>query len=133
MPNAINQLSELLETMQESSQADWSRHTILDASIDDLDPDAIAFARLRFANKNPKLKEDMSDWDDRKFLDKAKLTIKGKITRAAILLLGKSESEYFINPASATVTWILKDKDGVEKDYEHFSFTRLLAVDDVFG
>jgi ATP-dependent DNA helicase RecG len=133
MPNAINQLSEPLETMQESSQADWSRHTILDASIDDLDPDAIAFARLRFADKNSKFKEEMKDWDDRKFLDKAKLTIKGQITRAAILLLGKSESEYLINPASAKVTWILKDKDGVEKDYEHFSCPLLLAVDEVFG
>jgi ATP-dependent DNA helicase RecG len=119
--------------MRAPSQVDWSRHTISDASIDDLDPDAIAFARLRFADKNPKLKEDMSDWDDHKFLDKAKLTIKGQITRAAILLLGKSESEYLINPASATVTWILKDKDGVEKDYEHFSCPLLLAVDEVFG
>lgn len=122
-----------LETMRASSQVDWSRHTIADASIDDLDPDAIAFARLRFADKNPKLKVDMTDWDDHKFLDKAKLTIKGKITRAAILLLGKSESEYLINPASATVTWILKDKDGVEKDYEHFNCPLLLAVDEVFG
>tara|TARA_R110002051_G_scaffold138512_1_gene211295 strand:- start:6108 stop:7745 length:1638 start_codon:yes stop_codon:yes gene_type:complete len=122
-----------IETMRASSQTDWSRQTISDASIDDLDPDAIAFARLRFADKNPKLKADMTDWDDHKFLDKAKLTIKGKITRAAILLLGKSESEYLINPASATVTWILKDKDGVEKDYEHFSCPLLLAVDEVFG
>ena len=122
-----------IETMRASLQTDWSRQTISDASIDDLDPDAIAFARLRFADKNPKLKADMTDWDDHKFLDKAKLTIKGKITRAAILLLGKSESEYLINPASATVTWILKDKDGVEKDYEHFSCPLLLAVDEVFG
>lgn len=122
-----------LEIMRAPSQVDWSRHIINDASMDDLDPDAIAFARLRFADKNPKLKEDMTDWDDRKFLDKAKLTFKGQITRAAILLLGKSESEYLINPASAKVTWILKDKDGIEKDYEHFSCPLLLAVDEVFG
>lgn len=122
-----------LETMRASTQSDWSRQTISDASTDDLDPDAIAFARLRFADKNPKLKEDMQDWDDRKFLDKAKLTFKGQITRTAILLLGKSEAEYFINPASAKVTWILKDKDGIEKDYEHFSCPLLLAVDEVFG
>lgn len=122
-----------LETMRAPSQTDWSRHTISEASIDDLDPDAIAFARLRFADKNPKLKEDMTTWDDHKFLDKAKLTIKGQITRAAILLLGKSESEYLINPASAKVTWILKDKDGVEKDYEHFTCPLLMAVDEVFG
>jgi len=34
--------------------------------------------------------------------------------------LGKPESEHFINPATARITWILKDKDNVEKDYEHF-------------
>ena len=122
-----------LETLRAPTQSDWSRYIIHDASIEDLDPEAIAFARLRFADKNPKLKEDMQDWDDHKFLNKAKLTFKGQITRTAILLLGKSESEYFINPASAKVTWILKDKEGIEKDYEHFSCPLLLAVDEVFG
>lgn len=122
-----------LETLRSSVQTDWSRHIVKDASIDDLDPDAIAFARSRFAEKNPKLKDEMQDWDDTKFLNKAKLTFKGQITRTAILLLGKPESEYFINPASAKITWILKDKDGVEKDYEHFSCPLLLAVDEVFA
>lgn len=122
-----------LETMRASMQIDWSRHIISDASIDDLDPDAIAFARQEFAEKNPKLKQDMQNWDDVKFLDKAKLTFKGQITRTAILLLGKSESEYFINPASAKITWILKDKDGFERDYEHFTCPLLLAVDKVFA
>jgi len=35
--------------------------------------------------------------------------------------LGKPESEHFINPATARITWILKDKENIEKDYEHFS------------
>nr|WP_241878428.1 hypothetical protein [Psychrobacter sp. PraFG1]UNK04910.1 hypothetical protein MN210_12400 [Psychrobacter sp. PraFG1] len=49
------------------------------------------------------------------------------------MLIGKSESEYFINPASAKITWILKDKDGIEKDYEHFTCPLLLAVDKVYS
>ncbi|WP_019672739.1 RNA-binding domain-containing protein [Psychrobacter lutiphocae] len=122
-----------LETIRASFEPDWSRHIIHDADIEDLDPDAIAFARQRFAEKNPKLIEDIKGWDDRQFLDKAKLTFKGQITRTAILLLGKSESEYFINPASAKITWILKDKEGIEKDYEHYTCPLLLAVDEVFG
>jgi len=32
-------------------------------------------------------------------LNKAKVIIKGKITRTAIILLGKPESEHFISPA----------------------------------
>ena len=51
------------------------------------------------------------------FLNNAKITIRGKITRTAILLLGKEESEHFINPSEAKIRWVLKDKYGNEKDY----------------
>ncbi|HQU32615.1 MAG TPA: hypothetical protein PLA96_14095 [Candidatus Brocadia sapporoensis] len=42
-------------------------------------------------------------------MNKAKVTIKGKITRTAIILLGKPESEHFISPAEAKIRWLLKD------------------------
>jgi ATP-dependent DNA helicase RecG len=42
------------------------------------------------------------------------------------------ESEHFINPAEAKMRWILKDKDGTEKDYAIFSCPLLLSVDDIF-
>ena len=51
------------------------------------------------------------------FLNKAKLTIKGKITRAAIIFLGRAESEHFIGPAEAKIRWLLKDAKGNDKDY----------------
>lgn len=66
------------------------------------------------------------------FLNRARITINGKITNAAILLLGKPESEHFISPAQARITWILKDRDGVEKDYEHFSCPIILSAQQVF-
>ncbi|MDX2247525.1 MAG: ATP-binding protein [Bacteroidia bacterium] len=65
-------------------------------------------------------------------MNKAKVCIRGKITRAAILLLGKSESEHFINPATAKISWILRDKDNIEKDYEHFTCPLLLNTDEVY-
>ncbi len=102
-------------------QKDWSAEIIKEASIDDLSKQAISFARIQYKEKNPKLKEEIDSWSDELFLDKAKVTIKGKITNTSILLLGKSESEHFINPATARISWILKDKDNIEKDYEHFS------------
>lgn len=105
----------------QTNQKDWSAEIIEDASIDDLSKTAIDFAREQYKEKNPKLKAEIDTWSDELFLDKAKVTIKGKITNSAILLLGKPESEHFINPATARITWILKDKDNVEKDYEHFS------------
>ena len=70
-------------------------------------------------------------WDDVTFLNKAKLCINGKVTRTAILLLGKPEADHYIAPGQATITWILKDRDGREKDYAHFGTPLLLAVDEV--
>src|SRR5690606_25317447 len=76
--------------------------------------------------------EDVPTWDDTTFLNKARVTIKGKITHTAIVLLGLPESAHFINPAVAQITWILKGADGVEKDYQHFYTPLLLAVDEVY-
>ncbi|WP_312747950.1 RNA-binding domain-containing protein [Sphingobacterium multivorum] len=99
---------------------DWSAKIVDTATLDNLSSGAIAFARSQYKEKHPKLKDEIDQWSDEVFLDKAKLTIKGKITNTAILLLGNPESEYLIGPAVARVTWILKDRDNVEKDYEHF-------------
>ncbi|MEO1900674.1 MAG: ATP-binding protein [Alcanivorax sp.] len=96
---------------------DWSAEICEGAMMDDLDPEAILLARREFATKNPKLADQINAWDDPTFLNKAKITIQGKITRTAILLLGKQEASHYLNPATPTITWILKDRDGIEKDY----------------
>ena len=114
-----------------SQNTDWSAKIIPEATLEDLDPEAIDFARQQYKEKNDKLTAEIDSWDNAKFLDKAKVTVKGKITHTAILLLGKPESEYFISPASAQITWILKDRDNIEKDYHHFSCPLILVVDAV--
>ena len=118
----------------QSKSEDWSAKLIAEASIEDLDldSDAIQFARHVYIQKNPKLAEEVPTWDDQTFLNKAKLTINGKITNTAIVLLGKSESEHYISPATSKITWILKDKDGIEKDYEHFTCPLILSIQEVY-
>lgn len=117
---ALN-INELEIIRGQNISIDWSAQLVEGASISDLSEEAIRKARIMFEVKNPLLKEQLITWDDSTFLNKAKITIKGKITNAAILLLGKPESEYLISPACAKISWILKDKEGIEKDYEHFS------------
>ena len=112
---------------------DWSAEICNGATLDDLDVAAIVRAREVFSIKNPKFQSEVSGWSDVVFLNKAKLTIQGKITRACLLLLGNDESEHYLSPGRALITWILKDRDGIEKDYEHFSCPLLLAVDQVFS
>src|SRR5690606_37123018 len=93
----------------------------------------IAKARIQFAEKNPSLIEELNQWNDLTFLNKSKICINGKITNTAVLLLGKSESEHFLSPGTAKISWILKDRDGVEKDYEHFSSPLFLNVQKVYS
>lgn len=112
---------------------DWSAQIINTATIDDLDSDAILKARKEFKKKNPTLIDQIDQWDDVTFLNKSKITIDSQITTAAVLLLGRSESEHFINPASSKISWILKDVNGLTKDYAHFTCPLLLTVDDVFN
>jgi len=110
---------------------DWSEQIIEDATIEDLSKEAIDFARTQYAEKNPKIKDEIESWSDELFLNKAKITIKGKITNTAILLLGNPDSEHFISPATTKITWILKDKDNVEKDHDHFFNPLIFAVKQV--
>jgi len=130
--NALN-IEEIERIRSQNIDADWSIQTCEDATIEDLDIKAIQKARELFIQKNPKFSNDLSTWDDETFLNKAKITIKSKITNAAILLLGKAESEHFITPAIAKITWILKDRDNIEKDYEHFSCPFLLNLDNIYN
>ena len=125
-------LEEIERIRKQNKVYDWSAAICPNASIQDLCSEAISIARGAFATKNPKLAGEAQHWDDETFLNKAKLTIAGQVTRTAILLLGKAESAHFLNPASPTITWILKDRDGIEKDYEHFACPLLLSASAVF-
>ncbi|HTN07954.1 RNA-binding domain-containing protein [Agriterribacter sp.] len=110
---------------------DWSAQIIPMANLADLSKEAIDFSRKQYIEKNKKNEREILQWDDVTFLNKAKVTIQGKITRAAILLLGKPESDHFISPAQAKISWILRDKDNIEKDYAHFGCPFILAVNEV--
>ncbi len=122
---------ELKKIQSQVVKNDWSAKIIEQATLNDLSQEAILMARKQYAEKNAKLKEEIQKWDDTTFLNKAKVCINGKITNTAILLLGKPESEHFISPATAKISWILKDRDNIEKDYEHFSCPLLLEVENV--
>jgi ATP-dependent DNA helicase RecG len=128
---ALN-LQELELIRSQNVSFDWSAQICEDATIEDLDKEAILKAREQYKIKNPKLSIECDRWSDETFLNKSKLTIKGKITKAAIILLGKEDSEHFISSAVAKITWILKDERNIEKDYEHFGPPFILSVGKVF-
>lgn len=110
---------------------DWSKEVIADATIEDLDKEAIKKAKIEFIKRNPKYNDEVENWSDAEFLNKAKITIKGKITRTALILLGKEESEHFLN-STVKIRWNLKTITNEDKDYEIFSIPFLLTIDEVY-
>ena len=122
-PEKARQLWQILS----NSPIDWSAQPVPAATFADLDPDALTFARTQYRQKHPEHAADAETWDDTTFLNKAKLCLNGKITRTALLLLGKPESTHHLSPSQARITWVLKDDQDIEKDYQHFDPPFLLA------
>ncbi|WP_312364878.1 RNA-binding domain-containing protein [Sphingobacterium sp.] len=117
----------------QATQHDWSAAVVPDATIEDLDEEAIALARRNYKSKFPDKAEEIDKWDDITFLNKAKVTVKGKVTRTAIILLGKDESEHFLSPADVKIRWKLVDTENNDIDYDIFGLPLILSVEKVFA
>ena len=111
---------------------DWSAQIIPDATMDDLDPRAIAVAREKFKELfNGSRDTEIDSWTDEVFLNKAKLTKKSAITRTTIILLGKSESDHFLNPSICKIRWFLRDDVDNNKDFRVFTIPMILAIEEI--
>ncbi len=111
---------------------DWSAEICPSATIDDLDPAAVETARRIFHKKsrNRSFAGDMDSWSTAEFLDRARLTKGGKVTRACLLLLGREETVFHLEPAVAQLTWKLT---GDETIYEHFGPPFLLTTNELYS
>jgi ATP-dependent DNA helicase RecG len=126
-------MSKYEEIRRQTAVEDWSKKIVDGATMDDLDPEAIKKAREKFAKKHPELVKEMKKWDDVAFLNKAKITLRGKITNTAILLVGRTESEYLISPAVARIRWIYKDSTGTERDFAIETCPFVVATDTIYN
>ena len=124
-------LNAILE--ETSPTYDWSAETIIEATLDDLDPRALQKAREEYKSVHPRLAEEVDVWSDMELLSRAGVAVKGKLTRAAILLLGKPTAVHYLAPSVAIVTWVLVDEHDEKRDYEHFTIPFLLTVDEALA
>ena len=129
----VRMTNERLDTIlnENFNKEDWTKVIIEDATINDLDEEAIKKARIEFVKRNPRYSEEIESWNNAKFLNKAILTIRGKITRACFILLGKQEEEHFLDSA-VKIRWNLKTIDNQDKDFEIFHIPFILSVDEVY-
>lgn len=114
---------------------DWSAQIVADATMGDLDELALAKARVMYKKVHAsKIKaEEIDEWSNEVLLSNSGVMVGGKLTRAAILLLGKENAALKLRPAVAEITWTLRDEDEIVVDYEHFSIPFILTVDQVLA
>jgi ATP-dependent DNA helicase RecG len=124
-------LDKLDEIRQQTLAKDWSAQIIAGATLDDLDEEAVRKARVSFTRKysNRFAPDEVISWPLGTFLDRARITQSGRITRTALLLLGKEESAYLLSPHPAQLTWKL---EGPERAYEHFGPPFLLKTTSLY-
>ncbi len=120
-------VDKLDEIRGQAATSDWTAVVVPDASLEHLDPVALARAREEFAAKRSARipAAEVASWSDAEFLERARLTVDGGLTRAAILLLGKATASALLSPHMAQITWRL-ERD--EQAYEHFELPWLLAT-----
>lgn len=121
-----------IETIRHQIETlDWSAQICHEATTDDLDHEALNTARVKFHQKHmgTRFGKDTEKWDTQTFLEKSKLTRNGKLTRTAVLLLGKPEAAHYLNPHPAQISWKLETE---EQAYAHFGPPFLCSVEEVF-
>ena len=108
---------------------DWSAELVPRATLADLDPTAVAKAREKFGAKHSQERwaADIATWSTEDFLDKAKITLHGQITRTALLLLGTPQSVGLLPNSTAEITWKVPE----ERIAKHFGPPFLLTTTDV--
>lgn len=116
---------------RQTTDTDWSAGIVYEATLAHLDAEAVKVARVKFAQKhsNRFSADEIAKWSDEVFLNRCKMTIDGKLTRASILLLGRDEASHLLSPHPAELTWKL---EGEERAYEHFHTPFLLNTTQLF-
>lgn len=131
----LNKNPKVAAAIYRTVDRDWSAEIVPSATIDDLDSNALSLARRMYMDKHKddSFAAEIPGWDDVTFLNMAKLALDGKLTRACLVLLAKTEKSHLLAPAVVRITWHLKDARGESIDYKHFDVPTILAVDKVLS
>ncbi len=104
---------------------DWTGNVVNDADVRNLDPGAIRAARAAFCERFPDRAEENRGWDDQTFLSRTGVFKRGRVTVAALILMGKAGDRLI--PASVCIRWRLLDPEGRQVDSRTFDGPMLLS------
>ena len=123
-----------IDVIRNQDRKDWSKLFVSGATIEHLDSKAITFAREKFIEKmnRPHIAEEIAELSDEEFLTKIKLMRDGKVTNAAMVLLGNPEHDSLLENAPVMM-WRLYSSSGEMKDYSIFTIPFITVADEIFS
>jgi len=123
-----------LDRIRGQVHRDWSKQVIEGSSIANLDAQAIHVARENYKIKlnNEQISAEVDRMSDEEFLSKQKLIIRGKLTNAAMVLLGNTDFDYLMD-TPPRMMWRLYGSNNAVKDYKEFSIPYITVVDQVYA
>lgn len=125
---------EELDRIRGQEKKDWSKQIIDGATIDYLNREAISIARTNYKNKMNRsyISEEVDKMTDEEFLAKLKLMINGKLTNAAMLLLGDEDYDYLFS-STPEASWRVFDSSDNIQDYEILKIPFITLSDRIFN
>ncbi len=125
---------EELDRLRGQEKKDWSKQLIEGASAQCLNRAALKMAREKYIEKmnRPHITEEVERMTDEEFLVKLKLMQNGKLTNAAMLLLGDEDYDYFF-ASVPEASWRLFNHKNDIQDYEIFKIPFLTLSDRIFS
>lgn len=124
-------LNKLDALRAQSAMQDWSAVLASDDwSL--LDPAAIQLAQDLYKRRHATHPQVLSDLEHKSVADwlhGLRLAVNGKLTRAALVLLGKPEAAVYLGGPTPRLTWALTDHTGEIQTHQHFDLPLVVAID----
>ena len=123
-----------IDIIRKQHHKDWSKLIIPNSSIIHLDSAAIQIAREKYKGKKQKefISRDVDAMSDAEFLTKLRLMDGGRLTHAAMILLGNPDHKHLIE-RPPTVMWRLFGGTGGNRDYEIFEIPFITIGDRIYS
>ena len=125
---ALNKLDSI---RAQSALQDWSAVLVTD-DWGLLNPSAVARARELYARRHASqapLLTRMHSQSDSEWLHGLRLAVHGRLTRAALVLLGQPQAAAHLGGPTPRISWVLNNHKGDIQTHEHFELPVLLAID----
>lgn len=118
------------ERIRRQTFLDWSKQFVKGAVIEHLNKEAIRIARDKYKEKmaDDHISTEVDSMSDEEFLEARKLLVNGRITNAAMLLLGDDRYDYLME-SMPEASWRVYDSKDMVKDYKIFKIPFITLSD----